>query len=1619
MSVAVAEKPHILHSLPGRIRIHVPGWSEQGKRAAEIYLRQVPGVNKVEANPLTSNILLYFDSSLTDAQTLLEAVGTLQFLSTEELPQTSSSPPPAVREKQGNTVRVRVAVRGLDRDPQVAKRVIEHLESQPGVHARANPLTGRVLIEFAEHEADLDDILSSLTDLELPELPDEDRPAYPLDPGPLRQSTIRVIGATAGLSFLALRRLLNVVEPLPGSTMALRTAGIIGIVHSIPFIRNGLRRLLGHTATDLIFALPSIVTLTLAGSPLGLALSGLEALRLLTEVRARRAAWHHYEKLVGNAPPAQPDAIIRLENAERTPLAADVLEGTGTALGQDGMPVPVVKGTRVPGGARLYGNSFLLQLRGEASFETFTPEPRPAPIAPTLYNRYQQIIGTCSLIYAGITTLFTRSFDSTLTALLLVNARPATIGRDNANLSASARVLHEGVTVVGTRPQRVIRRPHLILLDGARLLTDKLELASIHSFTETQTPDSIQTYAASITGAANFPWGGVFGRTPTLATSDGTFDGKVAAATIEGVRYSLGPVEDWSAIPEAAPLRQRGEYVLVLQNEHQQQPLALISLRPQLAAGVQKLVASCQRNNVALAVLACGDQIAVQALARRAQIPLTEDDDALGIIRTMQQDGKIVAFISDNIGASAAFAACDLGIGLTDGHSRLPARADLLAPGLSEVAAIIEAASRREATTRDAVGLSMLSNIIGMILGFRSTTTIRNATNTMHISSLLAMLDGWLRLRGGSLAPSTRVTLVDPQPERWGRMSIAEVLHIFNTTEEGLTDTEALKRRQQVLPHVRSSQLLKIVLEQVRSPLIGILATGAGLSLIFGAVGDVTIIALTIALSIAMSTWQEHKANQIAETLQQMSASSARIVRDLQPKMIPITEIVPGDILILASGDRVAADARIISAQGLEVDESALTGESLPQAKVPNGTGDIHHIVLEGSDVTAGTGRAIVVAVGQHTRMGATRAALTEGQDEASPLGTRLSRMLSMLLPLSIAGGIIVIGSGWLWGQPLTSLLALGVTVTLAAVPEGLPLLAKASEVGVAHRLAEKQTIIRRLSAVEALGRVDVACADKTGTMTKGRLQLSLIADRQREAKITDPLSPQLQHVLLAAALACPPPDTPGVENHPTDMAVIQGAIAIGLGEQLKIPHDDDLQFDPTRSFYATHVQDHLYLKGAPEVVLPRCLWVRQNGRKRRLDERERQRLIRRSLQFAQQGLRILMVAENGGDISMDDPQELVALGFVGISDPLRNTVRAAVYRCHEAGVRVLMITGDHPSTARAIAEEAGLMDGQGEVLVASDIAELQNSELDQQLARAVVIARATPLDKLRIIESLRRQGHTVAMTGDGVNDAPALRLADVGIAMGGGSTEVARQTADIVITNDDFSTLVETFVEGRSFWRNIRRSLGLLLGGNLGELGLILGATIFGAGIPLNAPQILAVNAITDILPALAVALQEPEHRNLAELRREGTSALGVPLRNEILRRAIATTVPSLASYLITLSSAGQLMARSTAFASIIATQLAQTLDTGRSEGHLTKSVSGAVAGSLGVLALAFAVPPLRTFLGLTILSPVELALVAGGALLAVLLSHLLALPPLRDLDFAPLLAKLRTRPTAVAATA
>jgi magnesium-transporting ATPase (P-type) len=1583
-AAAPADGPEVVHSSRNRLRVHLRRWSGRGARRLESRLRACPGVRDVEANPWTGNVLVVFDSVVTNAELLLAAF--------ENLPLTPAPPhdqPARTKRKKVKEKQARIPVRGLDRDPGLARRVVQHLQGSHGIRALARPLTGHILVQYDENRVFLEELIASLAQLELPGLPGEDIPLHPLDPLPLRQGLTRAVGALLGLGLVTFRRLNAGGAAANGGGLAAWTAGVINLLQGLPPVRDGLQRLMDRNTVDLVMSGLGIIALTVADVPLGLIVAGVEALILIGEVAARRSAWRRYEENLPGFSAAEAGTMIRLEAGMRVPADARVVEGTGTATGASGLPAPLAPGSMAPAGAELSGGPFVLELQGG---QAFAQHLRPVPPTPALYEQYHRIGPPLALALAAVAAFRTRSLFRTLETLLLLNPRTAVIGREVANLAATARVLRGGLTVVGSRPDQVIQLPDALLLREPRLLTDGLEVAALPVLEDPSAAPAFLALAAGISTAAGSPWGKVFASRQPVHATDGSFNGLWATAVVEGEKFYLGPPEDPPPALESYRSTHQGGYLLELRRYEAERALGFVALRPRLREGAEGLLRTCRRLGVSLELLLGDAPVAAQAVAWRAGLTLTPSADAVAMVRRKQQTGAVVALVSDSAGAAEAFAACDLAIGLAHGYGGdFPARTDLLAPDLQAVADVLEAAGRRKLALRDGVALSIASNVVGGALSlFGGEVGAHRASWGVYLTALAAMGVALFRARGGLRPESLLGYLVDPHPERWGRRHPADVLRAFNSTEDGLTGREAEARKLPAPALTGRDWLITSLRNQLRTPITSILAGGACLTVVLGQPLNTALLGLTISINLAVGVWQEREVGRAADELRRLTAGAARVWRDGRLQLLAPGDVVPGDILQLAPGDRVAADARLLSASGLEIAEAALTGESLPIAKGPEENLDADRIVLEGTDVVAGTGRAVVIAVGRHTRLGATAAALNVERHDESPMGTRLSQILRLALPVAFGGGALAGLAGLLYGAAPAAQLTVGVTTALSAIPEGLPLLAGVGQAGVARRLAARRALVRRVAAIEALGRVDVLCTDKTGTLTEGQLVLRVLADQDQEVRLPAALPPHLLRLLLTAALASPPPDAPAGTMHLTDLAIVRAAVEAGLEDGMRAPRTTVVPFDSTRAFSAALFPGRLCVKGAPERLVPRCTRLRQAGGIVPLDAAGRLALLERGARLAEGGLRVLLVAEGPPGASPHDPRELTALGFAGISDPLRSNVRGTVQRCQAAGIRIIILTGDHPSTARAIAAEAGLLGpGQHVVLRADHLAGLPGEELGGRLEGVAVVARATPLDKLRIIEGLRRRGHVVAMTGDGVNDAPSLRLADVGVAMGRSGTEVARQAADLVLTDDDFANLVEALVEGRGFWRNMRNALALLLGGNAGEVALGVGASLMGFGPPLNAAQILIVNMITDALPSLAVVLQRPHHRNLAGLAREGLSALDRGLSRDVLRRGVATGVPSLGAFLLMQGTGRQAEAGAVAFTSVVATQLAQTLEVGRVEGLLSPQVLGAVAGSLVVLIGTVTIPPLRNLLGLQTPSPFGWGAIAAAAGSAVIISR------------------------------
>ncbi|HXG72073.1 MAG TPA: HAD-IC family P-type ATPase [Gemmatimonadaceae bacterium] len=1484
-----------------------------------------------------------------------------------------------------------------------------HLEArlrrEPGIRdARVNGLTGNLLVQFDPRLTSEARVLASVADIEVPTAyarpraasvsaasVSAARPADPMQADRLVQSGTRIVGSALGLGLLAGRRLRGATGSPVSSAAPVVVAGVLGVIEGFPALREGARRHLGSDAADALFGVATIVSLTAAGGTLGLALSGLAATRVLAEVMSRRAACRRYEERVGGATALHAGTAVRLEAGERAPQSATVVDGSASWIGVDGLPLVSGVGDRVPAGTPLLSGPCTVLLDGETATSSAAPGAE-VPKEP-LTDGYVAAVAWVSLAYAALLGVVTRSPARAFGGLLLVSPRAAQLGADLADSGANARLVRAGVTVAGTRADRAVRMPRTLLVGEPRLLVDGFEVHRVAPGTGYETAE-VLAIAGAVASATESPWISAL----PLRRGDGAlvenarFEGQVATATRDGVRFELRAVRKSDRVAAAIRLECAGDLLLVLRSPGRRQPVGILALRPRVSPAAFSLVKACRAHGVTLTVLAGEGSVTARNVAERAGVALSPDVDPATAIRAHQRGGHRVAFLAGAPDA-AAFGAADLAIALTNGRWRVTAHADLLVPDLAAVTSVLETAALRTVAARDAVILSAIASVIGAVWGLRGRPALAQAALPATAAALGALGAGWVRLRGGARTTSVAGAIADPRPERWGGKSVADVLRAFDSSDAGLSSASAAKRRVVTTVQRRPNPLRVALLDQIASPLTGILATGAALSLFLGSPADAVMIAAMLVANAAAGVWQELRTGQAAEALEHMNAPIARVLRDGRAVSLPAADVVPGDALLLARGDRVAADARLVMANRLEVDEASLTGESVPVAKVVSGGSDAAQVVLAGSDVTTGTGQAVVIAVGRDTRMGSVIAAMIAMDPlRQTPLTTRLHQMLRQVLPVAGAGGAIVALSGILRREPPAASIALGASVALAAVPEGLPLLASLGEAAVARRLAARNAIVRRPSAVEALGRVDTVCADKTGTMTEGRLALALVADIDIEHILPASLPTHLQQVLLTAGLAGPHPDAPDADVDPTDAVVATAVDAIGLGDALRARRDAEQPFESARLFHACVVQGRLCVEGAAEALAPRCDRVRRNNTDEILDDAGREALLERVGDLAARGLRVLMVAEGSPGVALDEPEGLVALGFLGLADPLRAGVRTAVQRCHAAGIRVIMITGDHPATAQAIGRQAGLVDDGAHVLTGADIVNLEEAKLDEMLELVTIIARATPVDKVRIVESLQRRGHTVAMTGDGVNDAPALRLADVGVAMGRGGTEVARQAADVVLADDDFATLVEAFVEGRAFWRNIRRALGLLLGGNLGELGLAAGAGLFGLASPLTSRQILTMNLMTDVLPALAVVLERPRNHDLAALRREGASALGKPLRDEVFVRGGATAVPSLAAYLVALRAGGIPLARTVAFASIVSTQLTQTLDAGTRGGDLDPSIRRVVVGTAGVLAAMLVLPPMRGFLGLVAPTPLGWLLIGGSSISSMLLARTLA---------------------------
>ncbi len=770
----------------------------------------------------------------------------------------------------------------------------------------------------------------------------------------------------------------------------------------------------------------------------------------------------------------------------------------------------------------------------------------------------------------------------------------------------------------------------------------------------------------------------------------------------------------------------------------------------------------------------------------------------------------------------------------------------------------------------------------------------------------------------------------------------AVLVQLASDAEAGLSSQEAAQRAAaqgpNTLPESVRRSLLQMLLHQFKSPLIYILFVAAVLAAGMGHWGDAAVILAVVVVNALIGTYQEGRAERSMAALRQLSALQVRVLRDGQERAIAARELVPGDVLLLGAGDAVAADARLIEQASLAVAEAALTGESVPVNKrlpaLPEATGlaDRRNMVFSGTHVTAGRARAVVTAIGTHTEVGGI-ARLTEGAEEPkTPLELRITQFGRYLVAAALLLFVVVVALGLLRGLPLADVVMVAISQMVSMVPEGLPVaMTIALAVGM-QRMAARGAIIRRLSAVETLGSTTVICSDKTGTLTRNEMTVSALwlpparhievsgvgyapqGEFAEADRALDPTDGAMNALLRAAALCNdaelqPPEDEQAswsVLGDPTEAALLVAARKAGIDVaalRREAPREAELPFDSDCKMMATRhegsgAQRPLYIKGAPEAVLRLCTG----------DGAATIRAARESAeQMAGQALRVLAVAVvaderlGAGEASLAAGYDglvgrATLLGLIGQIDPPREEVKVAVAECRAAGIRPIMVTGDHKLTGLAIARALGIARDGDRAVDGSELERMNEAELLEALDRIAVFARVHPAQKLRIVEALQSRGDVVAMTGDGVNDAPALARADVGVAMGITGTEVAKSAAKIVITDDNFATIVGAVEQGRVVYGNLKKVVLYLFATSMAEVLVLLLALVLGYRLPLAAVQILWINIVTEGTVTVNLVMDPPDGD---EMQRAPVPRDDRLLSAEVLWRvALMTPVIALASF-------------------------------------------------------------------------------------------------------------------------
>ncbi|GAA2792509.1 cation-translocating P-type ATPase [Saccharopolyspora taberi] len=1197
--------------------------------------------------------------------------------------------------------------------------------------------------------------------------------------------------------------------------------------------------------------------------------------------------------------------------------------------------------------------------------EPIEAEPRPVRLPDGPVEKVANTSGGLAVAGYGTVLATTRMPERALATMLAGVPKAGRAGREAFAAQLASSLSHRGNLVFDPDALRRLDRVDTVVLDSGVLCTGRNVIGTVTPFDPAADTTALFQRANEVIDTTD----------PRRTAHSGDW----SAVPMSGRETGL-PSHVESTLREET---QRGSTVLMLR--HGSDPVAVVAVGAELDPFAEALV-DAARSAGSVVIAGIGTH-----LERRLEVSgvVAGGNRLPGSVRQLQSEGRVVVVVSAR--GHSALAAADVGIGLPGSSGTTPWGAHIACASTTEAHALLSAVDYARRASRYGAALSVAGSSAGAMFGALGPAFGAGARASLpvHAATLCALGAGtWTGVQATSTPPPTPRTRTP-----WHALPAQAVLGLLGTSSEGLSESEAKQRERPVEPRTGDESVALATVEGLINPMTAVLGAGAVISAGLGSIADAGMIMFVLGASALVDGVQRVTTNRELARLLAAGQLPAHLRRDGTTRTVPADQLVPGDVIELRAGDGVPADCRVLDAEGAELDESSLTGESQLVTKTPQATGasmiaDRTSMLYQGTAMASGRATAIVVATGTQTELGST----TQENGAAVPgtggVEARLGYLAKRTIPLSAgAGGVLAIAD-LVRGAPLGQAVSRAVGLAVAAVPEGLPFVATVAETAAARRLAGRGVLVRSPKTIEALGRVDALCFDKTGTLTQGRISLRQVSDG-RASRPVDDLDPWLRQVVTTAVYASPEQEDRPLP-HPTDRAVVEGAEAAGIpptnGTSRVLA---DLPFEPSRGYHAVRAegpdgQHRVNVKGAPEVVLERCARWRRPDRHLPFDGDARAQVEDEVERLAQLGYRVLAVAERAAstrpELADSDVDELDFVGLLALADPVHPTAAEAVGRLRRAGVDVIMITGDHPSTAEAIAVELDMLQGK-RVVNGAELDEMDDDELIADLPKIAVFARVSPAQKARIVRQLRRGGRVAAMTGDGANDVPAIKLAQVGIALGSRATPAAREAADLVITDDRIETITDAIVEGRGMWASVHDALSILLGGNLGEIGFTLGAGLLGTAAAPNARQLLVVNLLTDVLPALAIAVRPPPGRTPEQLLSEGPEvSLGSALTRDVYVRAAATAGAAGAAWLLTrpLGTAGQ--ARTAGLVALVAGQLGQTMAMrGR-----TPLVLGAGAVSMVVLATVVQVPGVSHFFGSQPLLPHQWLMALSAAAVA-----------------------------------